>query len=250
MKKYILGAIVIIFLLGFLGISNNVLAANEVSCGPTTFGGRSCTWKCDTGQVCGDCSDINVDPAIVTINCKCNAINVAPTCATPAPPDPNLTGGSSPIGGLQSCFKLSQDIKIKNPLDPTGLVYITYKKDSILAPEKTDDCKIDGVKKSVDNACADQVVTGPEITGTCYTKNAGIVAMLHIVMVVTNWFFYILTVLVVFLVIWGGFLNITAAGDPEKASKGRKVLVYAVIGLAIALLAKIVPSVVKFIVGV
>ena len=78
----------------------------------------------------------------------------------------------------------------------------------------------------------------------------GICCLLQSLYTVTDWMFYILTVLVVFMVIWGGFLNITAAGDPEKASKGRKVLVYAVIGLAIALLAKIVPSVVKFIVGV
>lgn len=81
-------------------------------------------------------------------------------------------------------------------------------------------------------------------------SNCGICCLLQSIYTITDWLFYILTVLVVFMVIWGGFLNITAAGDPEKAAKGRKVLVYAVIGLAIALLAKIVPSVVKFIVGV
>ncbi len=81
-------------------------------------------------------------------------------------------------------------------------------------------------------------------------KNCGICCLLQTVYVVTDWMFYLLTILVVFMVIYGGFAYITAAGDPEKAGKGKKILTYAIIGLAIALLAKIIPSVVKFIVGV
>ncbi len=82
--------------------------------------------------------------------------------------------------------------------------------------------------------------------GTC----PGICCLLNSVYTVTDWMFYLLTILVVFMVIYGGFAYITAAGDPEKAGKGKKILTYAIIGLAIALLAKIIPSVVKFIVGV
>lgn len=39
------------------------------------------------------------------------------------------------------------------------------------------------------------------------------------------------------IILYGGFLYITAAGDPEKASKGKKLLGYSVTGLVIIILA-------------
>jgi Type IV secretion system pilin len=43
----------------------------------------------------------------------------------------------------------------------------------------------------------------------------------------------------------GGFQMITAAGDPEKFSSGRKTLTYAVIGFVVVLLASSVVSIIK-----
>ena len=85
------------------------------------------------------------------------------------------------------------------------------------------------------------------IDGT--NANCGICCMMNSVLLVTDWIFYVLTLVVVIMFIWGGFSYITAAGDPEKAGKGKKILTYGIIGLAIALLAKAIPSVVRFIVG-
>ena len=65
----------------------------------------------------------------------------------------------------------------------------------------------------------------------------------------TNWLFMILVLLSVLFIIYGGFAYITASGDPEKAGKGGKIIVYALVGLAIALFAKVIPSVVRFIMG-
>jgi len=79
--------------------------------------------------------------------------------------------------------------------------------------------------------------------------NWGIVCMMSTVYTVTNWIFFIMTILAVLMIVYGGLTYITAAGDPAKAGKGKVILTYAVIGLAIALIAKLIPSLVRFIVG-
>ncbi len=254
-----LGILVLGFLIINVGFVNAAVGDScciHVTCGTgfycsnipatcSTIGGSS-HGTCAAGIVCNSGSD---EWYCTTPGATCGAKK--PDCNSSnnqAPSNNNPNGGSSPIGGgIQNCFKLSQDIKIKNPLDP-GDAYITYKENAVLSTESVgaDDCK----HGAVTTECGDQKPGAFPISGPCYTKNAGIVAMLNIITVVTNWFFYILTILVVFMVIYGGFSYITAAGDPEKAGKGKKILTYAIIGLAIALLAKIVPSVVKFIVGV
>ena len=65
----------------------------------------------------------------------------------------------------------------------------------------------------------------------------------------TNWVFYILTLIVVIMIIWGGFTYLTAAGNPEAAGKGKTIILYALIGLAIALVARVIPAIVKAIIG-
>ncbi len=49
----------------------------------------------------------------------------------------------------------------------------------------------------------------------------------------------------VIMVLVGAFQIMTAAGDPEKFSKGRKTITYAAIGLALALIAGGVPYIIK-----
>ena len=85
---------------------------------------------------------------------------------------------------------------------------------------------------------------------TVSTDEHGICCMLNSITTATNWLFYILTLIVVIMIIVGGFTYMTAAGDPEKAGKGKTIIVYALIGLAIALFAKAIPSIVKFVIGV
>ncbi len=88
-------------------------------------------------------------------------------------------------------------------------------------------------------------------TTDTYTINGewGMICLLNTVYTVTNWIFYLLTLLAVLMIIYGGFVYITGAGDPAKATKGKGILTFAVIGLAIALLAKFIPSLVRFILG-
>ncbi len=81
------------------------------------------------------------------------------------------------------------------------------------------------------------------------TYDCGICCMLNTIYTVTNWIFYILILVAVIMIILGGFVFMTAAGSPEKTAKGRNIVVYAVIGIAIAIIAKLVPVLVRTIIG-
>ncbi|MDD5738907.1 MAG: pilin [Candidatus Pacebacteria bacterium] len=81
------------------------------------------------------------------------------------------------------------------------------------------------------------------------SEDWGMVCLLNTIYTVTNWVFYIMTLVAVLMIVFGGFTYITAAGDPAKAGKGKSILTFAIIGLAIALIAKLIPSLVRFILG-
>jgi multisubunit Na+/H+ antiporter MnhB subunit len=66
---------------------------------------------------------------------------------------------------------------------------------------------------------------------------------------VTNWVFTILVLITVLLVIVGAFYILTSAGDTEKFNKGRDFIMYAAIGLGVALLAKAIPAIVRYVIG-
>lgn len=55
---------------------------------------------------------------------------------------------------------------------------------------------------------------------------------------IISWIINIALVLMPLVIVYGGFLHITAAGDPSQSSKGKKVILYAAIGFIVALLAK------------
>jgi hypothetical protein len=57
-----------------------------------------------------------------------------------------------------------------------------------------------------------------------------------LLLTIINYFLGFLGVLAVLMVIYGGVLYITASGDPQKADKGKKIIMYAIIGIVIILL--------------
>ena len=86
-------------------------------------------------------------------------------------------------------------------------------------------------------------------TANCYTAKWGILCLLNAVNTVTDWLFYILVVLTSLLVIFGAFTISTAGGDPGKVSSGRNYILYAMVGLALALLSRAIPRIVEGLVG-
>ncbi len=97
-----------------------------------------------------------------------------------------------------------------------------------------------------------------DLTGTGVGCNAdcvknqkwGIFCTINTLNTVTDYIFIVLIALVMIFVIMGAFNILLSQGDPEKVKTGQNYIVYAAAGLAVALLARAVPPLVKTIMGV
>jgi hypothetical protein len=79
--------------------------------------------------------------------------------------------------------------------------------------------------------------------------NCGVCCLLNTIYGVTDVIFVILIGLAAIFVIVGAMMLMTAAGAPERVASGRNYIMYAAIGLAVAFLAKAVPTIVRFVVA-
>lgn len=124
------------------------------------------------------------------------------------------------------------------------------------SPEKPNECCLLSTDVSnVDTECVKGAVVGPKTTADCtlgnITKTTDAWAMCCLVDTVnniTNWIFYFLLIVAVLMILIGGIIFMFAGGDAEKAGKGKSFIIYAIIGVAIGLLAKAIPALVVFIV--
>jgi len=91
-------------------------------------------------------------------------------------------------------------------------------------------------------------------SGTCAfdstTYTCGACCMLDTIYTVTDWIFYIVFAVAIIFIIMGAFTIVTAGGSPEKVTAGRNYILYAVIGVIIALAAKGIPAIARAILGV
>ena len=88
---------------------------------------------------------------------------------------------------------------------------------------------------------------GPTTTiPTGITTAAGFVA---IIKVITDWIFVILLLVAVIFIVLAGFQFITGGGDPAQISGARTKLIYAAVGIAVAVLARGVGPAVRDIIG-
>jgi hypothetical protein len=166
--------------------------------------------------------------------------------------------------GPVKCIKLGVDIKWRAPISgtkgdapfdcTTGKKYCLFKAGKGVGEEiEANQC---GEVSAVTTEC--NATTGVwedkgtyfEQRASCLTNAWGMIALLNGIGVATNWIFVILMVVVGLLVIWGAFAIVTAAGSPEKVGSGRNKILYALIGLAVALLAKALPGIVSALLGV
>lgn len=95
-------------------------------------------------------------------------------------------------------------------------------------------------------------ITGCPTSGVCnFTTNqiCGICCVMNAIMTVTDWVFFVLIAVVALLVIWGGFTIATAGGAPDKVNQGRNFILFAMLGFAVALLARAIPAVVRAVLG-
>ena len=145
--------------------------------------------------------------------------------------------------GLIECCQLKQDIDFDR---------VKYRED-LWVGEKG--CVIGETPAGADIKIEDDCIGNPigpketEATDGCYTAKWGMICALSSVYTVVDWIFVGLMAVVVLFTILGAFDILTAAGDPEKVKKGRERIMYAMIGLAVALLSRAVPGIVNSLIG-
>jgi hypothetical protein len=91
------------------------------------------------------------------------------------------------------------------------------------------------------------------VGGTSYCLysdgDCGMCCLLNGVYNATDWIFVILMAVASLMIIFGAVLFTTSQGDPEKTTKARSLILYAAVGIAVALFARAVPPVIKMIIG-
>ena len=89
---------------------------------------------------------------------------------------------------------------------------------------------------------------GPEHEGDNPTEGWAFLCMLNTVNRAAQLLFYSIMAVVILLVIYGGFLILTARANEEQVTKGKKFITYAIIGVAVAIFAWAVPELVNFLI--
>ena len=113
-----------------------------------------------------------------------------------------------------------------------------------LANGPVEECTLKHDLTAIDEACIEGETVDEDVT-----KAWGMCCMLDAVYTATDWIFVVLMAFVAIMIIWGGVTLVTAGGAPEKVTSGRNYIVYALIGFAIALLAKALPAIVRALLG-
>jgi FtsH-binding integral membrane protein len=79
--------------------------------------------------------------------------------------------------------------------------------------------------------------TAPELVGTWTGGQTGLRGL---ILTIVNYILGFLGVVAVIMIIYGGMLYVTAAGAQEKIDKGKKILMYTVVGIVIIMLSFVI----------
>ena len=84
----------------------------------------------------------------------------------------------------------------------------------------------------------DQVLQGVGDTGNCDTKDCADKKVDNLIATIVNILSYIIGVVAVIMIMIGGFKYITSNGDSGGVAGAKSTIVYALVGLAVAVLAQ------------
>ncbi len=102
-------------------------------------------------------------------------------------------------------------------------------------------CKLVQNLTAIDKACTKGASVSIEQLGACCAVNA--------IYRITDFIFIVLVAIAILFFLLGAYTLITAAGAPENVARGRNYILYAIVGLAFALLARAVPAIAKLLIG-
>ncbi|MDP3982095.1 MAG: hypothetical protein Q8P70_00890, partial [bacterium] len=104
-----------------------------------------------------------------------------------------------------------------------------------------------------DNVCGDSSLNC--VSGICVKKKiverfTDVGGLIGAVERILNIVFAVLLVVVVVMLVWGSIEFVTSAGEEKAVSGARSKMMYAVIGLVLALIAAGIPPLIRSIVGI
>ena len=135
--------------------------------------------------------------------------------------------------------------KILSGLILLSLLFVLVTPMMVSAAGPVESCTLKHDVKDVDAACVKGATVKESVT-----KAWGLCCTLDGVYTATDWVFAGIMALVIIFILIGGFYILTAAGAPERVASGRQFIVWACIGLAVALGAKAIPAIVKALLGI
>ena len=109
------------------------------------------------------------------------------------------------------------------------------------AQEVPQKCKLRYDLTGINAACTKDAEVKLEEQGTC--------CLINTILSVRDWLFYILLIIAAIFIIIAAYYFVTAAGDPEKVKNAKNFVLYALIGVLVALMARGLVSLVKTIAG-
>lgn len=107
----------------------------------------------------------------------------------------------------------------------------------------------DGCTLRADFAIGDQRFSAGEVIGA-NQEDGSLICTIDTLYYALDWFFYILITAVGLMILYGSFLIIVSAGNSDRVAQGKRVIIFAVIGLVIGLLVRVIPSIVIYFSGV
>ena len=86
-------------------------------------------------------------------------------------------------------------------------------------------------------ACASMDHNSEFYKTSCVDKGGDIYGLIQKIL---NFAFIILGIICVCIIVYSGYILISSAGDPGKVAKGKKCLIYSIIGLIVAIMATVI----------
>jgi len=148
---------------------------------------------------------------------------------------------------LKECCVLRQDISWKKGIisDCTTAGACTAR-DACTA---TAPCKIDSAKAIGPKGA----IICPKLAATDvvdYSSDQwGIICLVNMVTYITNWIFYLMMIAVVIVFVAAGAKYMMSSGDTEKTKSAKNLIIFGIVGLIVALVAKLIPSVIRLVAG-
>ena len=149
---------------------------------------------------------------------------------------------------VKECCYLKGAIRYK--LEKNNVTYdVTYNKEIWIAngPKSADDCAKGS--PAINTKCSDLINPPGDLTveANCYTEQNewATICLLNVINRVFDWVFAFIMALVGIMIVVGAFSIITAGGDPGKVTTGRNFIMYALIGMVVALFARAIPAIVS-----